>query len=520
MIDVLLGQSYYLRFDPKLWDARQPYAPLGTLYAAARLRALGYDVRLFDAMLAASEAGWAAALDRWQPRLAVIYEDSFNYLSKMCLGRMREAALDMIDMARERGCPVAVSGSDATDHPDLYLAHGAVAVISGEGEITLGELADALTGRSSAPLERIDGLVFLDARRAAVRTPPRAFVRDLDALPFPAWDLVDVDEYRRLWRARHGYYSMNLVTTRGCPYSCNWCARPVYGQRYSVRSPEAVVDEMAWLVRAYDPDHFAFADDIFGLKPGWIARFGDLVTAAGLARPFKCLLRVDLVDEAVVAGLVKAGCRTVWVGAESGSQRVLDAMQKGTRVEQIERATRLLKAAGVEVGFFLQFGYPGETWHDVQMTLAMVRRCGPDDIGISVSYPLPGTPFYERVRAGLQGKQNWDDSADLAMMYRGPYSTAFYRALHQVTHTEFRMRRAWSDVATGLASPAAARPRHLRRAVAGAYHAARLPWMRAGLRRLERRERLAPTAVEEPSVYDGRREPMYVNRRSPIDQRP
>ena len=176
MIDVLLGQSYYLRFDPKLWDARQPYAPLGTLYAAAHLRARGHDVRLFDAMLAGSEAGWGDALDRWRPRLAVIYEDSFNYLSKMCLARMRAAALAMIDMARERGCPVVVSGSDATDHPELYLARGAAAVIAGEGEITLGELADALTGRSTSPLDRIDGLVHLDARGALARTRPRAFV--------------------------------------------------------------------------------------------------------------------------------------------------------------------------------------------------------------------------------------------------------------------------------------------------------------------------------------------------------
>jgi len=500
MIDVLLGQSYYLRFDPKLWDARQPYAPLGTLYAAAHLRARGYDARLFDAMLAESEADWGAALDRWRPRLAVIYEDSFNYLSKMCLARMRAAALVMIDMARERGCPVVVSGSDATDHPELYLARGAVAVVTGEGEITLGELTDALTGRSSAPLDAIDGLVFLDARGAQVRTPARAIVRDLDTLPFPAWDLVDVAAYRRVWGARHGFHSMNLVTTRGCPYSCNWCARPVYGQRYTVRSPEAVVEEMRWLVRTYDPDQFAFADDIFGLRPGWIARFGELVEAAGVARPFRCLMRVDLVDESVVAGLVRAGCRTVWVGAESGSQRVLDAMQKGTHVDQIERATRLLKAAGIEVGFFLQFGYPGEEWADIQKTLAMVRRCGPDDIGISVSYPLPGTPFFERVKTELREKRNWDDSADLAMMYRGPYSTRFYRALHQVAHAEFRMRRGCGAAARGLGSPAAARPRHLRKAAAAAYHAARLPWLRAQLRRLERRERLADPDLEQASI--------------------
>jgi len=489
MIDLLFGQSYYLRFDPKLRDAQQPYAPLGTLYAAAHLRSRGYSVALFDAMLAASETEWAAALDRWRPRLAVIYEDSFNYLSKMCLARMRQAALVMIDAARERGCPVVVSGSDATGDPGLYLARGAVAVVTGEGEITLGELTDALTGRSSAPLEQIAGLAFLDARGTLTRTPARPFVRDVDSLPLPAWDLVDVERYRRLWRERHGYFSMNVVTTRGCPYSCNWCARPIYGQRYTVRSPERVVEEMAWLVRTWQPDHFAFADDIFGLKPGWIARFGELVAAAGVARPFKCLLRVDLVDESVVRGLVNAGCRTVWVGAESGSQRVLDAMDKGTRIEQIEHATRLLKSAGIEVGFFLQFGYPDETWSEIRMTLDMVRRCQPDDIGISVSYPLPGTAFHDRVEAELREQRNWVDSDDLAMLYRGPYSTTFYRALHAVTHAEFRMRRAWREAARGLARPRTLEPRHLRKAAVSAYHAARLPWLHARLRQLERAER-------------------------------
>src|SRR6185369_12773533 len=142
MTDVLFGQAYYLRFDPKLWAAQQPYAPLGTLYAAAAVRERGYGVALFDAMLAASEEEWAAALDRHRPRFAVIYEDSFNYLTKMCLHRMRKAALTMIDAAKARGITTIVAGSDATDHPDTYLNRGADVVIAGEGEITLVDVLD------------------------------------------------------------------------------------------------------------------------------------------------------------------------------------------------------------------------------------------------------------------------------------------------------------------------------------------------------------------------------------------
>ncbi|HMB81211.1 MAG TPA: glycosyltransferase, partial [Vicinamibacterales bacterium] len=414
-VDVLFGQAYFLRFDPKLWEARQPYAPLGALYAAACVRDHGYRVALFDAMLAASEAEWADALDRHRPRFAVIYEDNFNYLSKMCLLRMRQAALTMIDAARARGITTIVAGADATDHPVTYLDRGAAVVVTGEGEVTLVELLDTLTGERSGGLSSVDGLCLRDDDGRVIHTKPRAIIRQLDSLPFPAWDLVDVERYRSTWRSHHGYFSMNLVTTRGCPYHCNWCAKPIYGQRYTARSPEHVVEEMAWLKRTFRPDHLWIADDIFGLKPGWIERFAELLQARGAATPFKCLLRADQVTADVARALNAASCQTAWIGAESGSQRILDAMEKGTRVEQIADATRLLHEAGVEVGFFLQFGYPGETREDIDRTLEMVRTCAPDDIGVSVSYPLPGTTFYQRVQAQLGQKQNWVDSNDLAM---------------------------------------------------------------------------------------------------------
>jgi len=445
MPDVLFGQSYYLRFDPKLWAAMQPYPPLGTLYAAAYLRSRGYAVALFDAMLAESEDEWAAALERHQPGYAVIFEDNFNYLSKMCLLRMREAAFRMSEMAKARGCTVILCGADMTDHADLYFQHGADFILLGEGELTLGELLDSLTGRSAQPLEQITGLASRNTQHReaspwdAIRRPD---IRDLDALPFPAWDLVDVPRYQRIWRERHGYYSMNMVTTRGCPYHCNWCAKPIWGQRYNSRSPENVAAELKWLKEQYHPDHIWFADDILGLKPGWIERFAALVREADAVVPFKCLQRADLVTENVAATLAAAGCKTVWIGAESGSQKILDAMDKGQAVQDIYNAAARLRAHGIEVGFFLQFGYPGEGWDDVQLTLKMVRECLPDDIGISVSYPLPGTKFYERVKLELGEKQNWRDSEDLAMLYRGPYPTEFYRLLHGRAHHEFRMRRA------------------------------------------------------------------------------
>ena len=487
MSDVLLGQSYYLRFDPKLLQLMQPYPPLGTLIAAACLRRRGYRVELFDAMLADSESEWEAALERHRPRVAVLYEDNFNYLSKMCLLRMREAAFTMLEAAQRRGCTTIVSGSDASDHPEEYLDRGAEAVIVGEGEETLVALMDRLDGRSATPLEQIAGLAFRGNSGEVVRAPARAVIKDLEALPEPAWDLVDVPRYRDLWQRQHGYYSMNLVTTRGCPFHCNWCAKPIWGQTYHVREPAGVAAEQARLKQQYRPDHIWFADDILGLRPGWMARFAEELAARDARLDFKCQSRVDLLlRDGEIDAFRRAGAHTVWVGAESGSQRILDAMEKGTCVAQIRAATERLHAAGIRVGFFLQFGFPGEEWADIEATRRMVQACRPDEIGISVSYPLPGTKFYEGVQQQLSSKQNWVDSDDLDMMFVGTYTTDFYRRLYRVVHKEFRARRAAGTLRARLRRPASLSRSDARLAAAGLWHRVTLPWERLRLRALRR----------------------------------
>ena len=489
MSDILFGQAYYLRFDPKLWKAMQPYPPLGTLYAASYLRSRGYDVALFDAMLAASEQEWAQALRREQPRFAILYEDNFNYLTKMCLLRMRQAAMTMISMARARGCTVIVCSADASDHAERYLARGAQFILVGEGEETLGELMDRLTGRSDVAIEAIESLAFVDPQdeNRVVRTPRRKVIKNLDALPWPAWDLADIPRYQDLWRRRHGYFSINMVTSRGCPFHCNWCAKPIWGQRYHARRPDDVVAEMKWLHDRYQPDHLWFMDDMMGIKPGWMARLADLIEENDVRIPFKCLNRVDLLlREGEIEALRRAGCQIVWTGVESGSQRILDAMDKGTTVEQTREAARRLHEAGIEVGFFLQFGYPGETRDDIEQSFQLVRQCRPDQIGVSVSYPLPGTPFYEVVKAQLGPKQNWIDSDDLDMMYAGPFTTAFYRKLHRVLHKEFRARKAWQTLRPALRRPTRLRKQHLREAAIMAYHTATLPLTRLQMERLAR----------------------------------
>jgi anaerobic magnesium-protoporphyrin IX monomethyl ester cyclase len=449
---VLFSHSYFLRYDPKQWATGQPYAPLGTLYAAALLREQGYGVSLFDTMFAQAPEELIPSLDSFMPDYFVIYDDGFNYLTKMCLTNMREAAFRMSKLARQRGCKVIVCSSDSTDHFEQYLQEGADFIILGEGEVTLSELLQALD-KGTTDFSSLPGLAYRQGD-GVVKTVKRTVIKELDALPFPAWDLVNISPYRAMWLKSSGYFSMNMGTTRGCPFKCNWCAKPIYGNRYNSRSPQNVVRELTLLKAQYHFDHIWFCDDIFGLKPGWVQEFAELAEKANLQLRFKIQSRADLlVQENYVRSLAKAGCENVWMGAESGSQHILDAMDKGTTIEQIYTATELLKKHGIRPAFFIQFGYPGETQQDIRQTLHMIRELMPAELGISVSYPLPGTLFYERVKNELKEKSNWTDSNELQLMFRNTYPPAFYKKLHRHVHHSYRTWQGWAAGRKALKNP-------------------------------------------------------------------
>jgi anaerobic magnesium-protoporphyrin IX monomethyl ester cyclase len=444
LVDVLLTHSYHLFYDRKQVRKMQPYPPLGTLYAAALLRQKGFSVALFDSMLSDPAEGFPEALQKHHPKVIAIYEDNFNFLSKMCLSRMREVAFEMVDAARLTGATVVVHGSDSSDHCAEYLARGADYVLVGEAEWTLLEVVDSLIKDLKRDPMSIPGVAYSPNRdRRVIRSPHRPLMRDLDQLPFPARDLIDMDLYRQAWRDAHGFFSLNLVASRGCPYRCNWCAKPIYGDSFHARSPESVAEEMWQLREKFGADHLWFADDLFGINNRWIQMLADQVSRRNAAIPFKVQSRADLMrNEDAVAALARSGCAEVWMGVESGSQKVLDAMDKGIHIEQVLRARYNLKQHGIRSCFFLQFGYPGETWGDIQKTAQMVREAHPDDIGVSVSYPLPGTRFYQRVREELGAKSNWVDSDDLAMMFKGAYTSEFYRAVRDALHAEVE---SWSS---------------------------------------------------------------------------
>jgi anaerobic magnesium-protoporphyrin IX monomethyl ester cyclase len=461
MPDILFSHSYYYKLDPKQWKNKTPFPPLGTLYAASLMRENGFNVDLFDTNLLADPSEIKPYLEFRKPKYLVIFDDGFNYLTKMCLTNMREACFEMIAMGKQEDCIVIVCGSDSTDHYQKYIEQGADYIILGEGEMTLLELVKAI--EDDLPLENISGVVFKkenslgdnsEMTEQIVVNPKRAVLQDLDELPIPAWDLIDMNAYKLIWLESGKPFTLNIATTRGCPYKCNWCAKPIYGNRYNSHSPKYIGNHIQFLRETYGVRRFWMCDDIFGLKPNWVSEFGAELRNRKLNIRYYIQSRVDLLlKENVIDDLAKSGLEEVWVGAESASQKILDAMDKGTKVEQIYEATRLLRAKNIRIAFFLQFGYLGENTADIDKTIKMVKELMPDNIGISVSYPLPGTKFYEMVKEDLKQKANWKDSDDLEMLFHGTFKSDYYRKLQRFVHKEYRKRQGITNLKDVAGNP-------------------------------------------------------------------
>jgi anaerobic magnesium-protoporphyrin IX monomethyl ester cyclase len=460
MLSILVCHSYFLRLDQKQWARAKPYPPLATLQVAALLRGLGHRVQFFDAMLAQGVEEYVGVLEASTPDLVVIYEDTFNFLSKMCLGSMRLAACRMVVAARLRGARVIVGGPDVTDAPDAYLSSGADVTLTGEGLAALLHLVQRLDDcRDTSAADLSQGIGGVASRRddGVCVSPGAKVLSAAQAEVVAAWDLVDMDRYRDTWSKAHGYFSLNMAASRGCSFRCAWCAKPTWGTQYLQRRAADVAREFIALKRTFAPDHIWFADDIFGFRVDWVDEFASALAAAGVRVPFSIQTRADLVNERMAGALQSAGCREAWIGAESGSQKVLDAMRKGTNVAEILAARDVLRAAAIRVGFFIQLGYLDEQWHDILATRELVRVARPDEIGVSVSYPLPGTKFYERVKSQLGRKTHWRESNDLDMMFQGTYTSEFYRAIRNLLHdqvsgqggeaSDLRIEQRWQELA-------------------------------------------------------------------------
>jgi radical SAM superfamily enzyme YgiQ (UPF0313 family) len=443
-MDVLLANPYVLADDVEERRVMRPHPPLGLLYLSSHLKQRGLDPVVFDATFQSFEA-FASALVRLRPPVVGL---GVNMMTK-------RNALRMIAASRAAGARVVVGGPDPPHYAENYLDSGADVVVVGEGEVTLEELLPVLREGGTAPrLASVPGIVFR-AGDQTVRTPARTLMPDLDRQPFPDRHAIDLAAYLDAWRARHGYGVVSLITARGCPYTCTWCSRSVFGVSHRRRSPANVADEVEAIVDRYDPDRLWYADDVFAIHRGWTLAYARELERRKLRVPFECISRAERIDDAVADALTALGCWRVWLGSESGSQRVLDAMERRTSVERVRDTTARLQRRGIQVGMFIMLGYDGERTADVRATIDHLKRASPDEYLTTVSYPIKGTAYYDRIASTIVARTDWQDRTDRDLVVRGRPTRRYYDFARRWIAGEVARHDHWRHRRYGPAARAA-----------------------------------------------------------------
>jgi anaerobic magnesium-protoporphyrin IX monomethyl ester cyclase len=420
---LLLTHGYFLCDDAKEQAIMKPYAPLGILYLSSHLRAKGFDVDVYDSTFGSKNELFSILEDE-PPGAIGIYANLIT----------RRNALEIAAHARANGWKVILGGPEPLNYAQEYLDSGADLIIGGEGEIPLETLLRANLDPASWP--HIPGIFFLAPDGSVVSTGAAALIKDLDAQPWPDRERIKIDRYLDVWRRHHGKGSVSLITARGCPYQCNWCSHSVYGKTHRRRSPMAVVDEIEWILERYSPQMLWLADDVFTIHHGWLFEYAAEMRKRGFRIPFECITRADRVNEKVAATLAELGCFRVWIGSESGSQRILNAMQRGVTVEQVQDAVASCKKNGIQTGMFLMWGFDGEELDDIEATVNHVKKCQPDVFFTTVSYPIKGTPYFERVAPRLVSISGWSQSTDRDFRIKGRHSRRFYQYADDLLRTE------------------------------------------------------------------------------------
>jgi len=420
---LLLTHGYFLAEDAKERSIMKPYPPLGILYLSSHLKARGFDSEIYDSTFGSRQELFSI-LDSAPAGVAGIYGNLMT----------RASVLAILERAKASAWLVMLGGPEPANYAEEFLSAGADLIVAGEGERAVEMLARANFDRDTWP--SIPGLVFRSENGGLVRTGAADLIRDLDAQPWPDREQIDVERYLSAWRARHGVGSVSVITARGCPYKCSWCSHSVYGHTHRRRSPTAVVDEIEWLIGRYSPEMLWIADDVFTIHHGWLNEYAAEMKRRGIAIPFECITRADRVTASVAATLAGLACRRVWIGSESGSQKILDAMQRGVTAQQVRTAVALCKANGIETGMFLMWGYDGEQMEDIDTTIDHVRSCRPDVFLTTVSYPIKGTPYFDRVSAKLVSIGDWKESSDRDFKIRGRHSRRFYQYADELLRAE------------------------------------------------------------------------------------
>lgn len=429
MSDLLLTHGYFLYEDPKELQILKPYVPLGLLYICSHLRQRGFGVNVFDSTFSRREDLFTY-LHTAPPSVLGIYANLMT----------RTNVVEILRVAKESGWTTVVGGPEPGAYVTEYLDHRADFVVLGEGEITLEELLPAITSGNKAELLRVNGIAFRDSSGQIHSTPARAQIHDLDQQPWPARDAVDMDQYLQTWRQAHGKGSVSIITARGCPYRCRWCSHQVFGMTHRRRKPELVVDEVEWLVEQYSPEMIWIADDVFTIHHGWLKNYAAEMKRRGLHIPFECISRADRMTEEVADLLAELGCFRLWIGSESGSQRVLDRMERGVSVGQVQSAVQMCRTRGIQSGMFLMWGYEGEELTDIEETIAHVKRSNPDVFFTTLAYPIKGTTYHSEVRERVRNDKPWAETSDRE-------STVTERAPRRVYEIADRLLRDEVDLA-------------------------------------------------------------------------
>lgn len=420
---LLLTHGYFLAEDPKERQIMKPYVPLGILYLSSHLRQKGFDVDLYDSTFGSRDELFGI-LDSG-PRGAIgIYGNLMT----------RRTVLEIAARARAAGWRVILGGPEPANYAAEYLQAGADVIVAGEGETVLERLLE--TDMEPACWPGIQGIFFLAADGSVVRTGSERLIANLDGQPWPDRERVDIDAYVRAWREHHGKGSVSLITARGCPYRCNWCSHSVYGTTHRRRSPRGVADELQWIIERYQPDIAWIADDVFTIHHGWLFEYAAELKRRRISIPFECITRADRLNARVAETLASLGCYRVWIGSESGSQRILNAMQRGVTVQQVQDAVALCKQNGIQTGMFLMWGYDGEEIADIEATVTHVKQCRPDVFLTTVSYPIQGTPYFEKVKSRLVTIREWNESTDRDFRIRGRHSRRFYEHADELLRSE------------------------------------------------------------------------------------
>jgi radical SAM superfamily enzyme YgiQ (UPF0313 family) len=428
-MELLLTHGYFLYEDPKELQIMKPYPPLGLLYICSHLRSKGYSVDVFDSTFK-TRASLSERLRQEPPAALGIYANLMT----------RPNVVTILREAKQAGWRTIVGGPEPGAYIEEYLDAGADVVVLGEGELTVEELLNAWR-QGDTDLSSISGIAFRESHGFTRRTTPRSQITDLDVQPWPAREAIDMDRYVDTWRTHHGKGSVSLITARGCPFRCEWCSHQVFGQTHRRRRPEYVADELEWLLERYKPDMLWIADDVFTINHDWLTKWAAELNQRQIHIPFECISRSDRLNENVIRTLAGLGCQRLWVGSESGSQRILDAMQRGVKVQAVRQAVALCRQYGIETGMFLMWGYEGEELEDIEATIDHVRSSNPDIFLTTVSYPIKGTPYYNKVASRVVQIKPWANTSDREFEIAGRRPRDFYRVADELLRYEVELAR-------------------------------------------------------------------------------